>query len=67
MVDRGVDRVFFIGACRLVQGSMVLAKCVQLGALYKLDVTSQVMGSSSASSTEGTKSMTSLKISNMML
>ena len=67
MVDARVDRFFFIGACRLVQGAMVLAKVVRLGALYKLDVTTQVMGSGSATSTKGTKSMTKLKISSMML
>ena len=67
MVDAGVDRFSFIGACILVQGDMVLAKVVRLGALYKLDATTQVMGSGSATSTKGTKSMTKLKISSMML
>jgi hypothetical protein len=67
MVDAGVDRFFFIGACILVQGDMVLAKVVRLGALYKLDATTQVMDSGSATSTKGTKSMTKLKISSMML
>ena len=67
IVDEGVHTLFFNGGCRLVRGAMVLAKVVQLGAFYKLDATTQVMGSGSATSTKGTKSMTKLKISSMML
>jgi hypothetical protein len=48
MVGVGVDTTFFKGGCRLVQGDMVLARGVWLGTLYKLDVTTQVMGSSNA-------------------
>ena len=49
MVDSKVYTIFFKVGSWLVHGIVVLTRCVQIGNLYKLDVTTQVMNDNAMS------------------